>query len=375
MAGDLPTVVVVGPFAVTAGGVVTFQKNLTERSNLKERWRLVPHSNSRPPKVDVANNYAYAALWNSGLRRFVKGAAVTALNLGRFPIVLKRQGPRCVQIQASDHLAFWESMAYGWLAHRAGVPVSMRFGGAFDNFYGHAGRLEKRLIRRALRGPDQIVVQSEGWKSFFSELTDAERLNVVPNAVPPPPPPPERGEHTTEVEALFIATADAQRKGVETVLAAAPSLRGRVRFTFVAAGAPVRERVAELGLQDVVTCHGVVSRDEMVAFYRRADVFLIPSYGEGFPNSMLEAMSHALPVVGAPAGAIPEVIEQGVGGFLNPADDAIGLARDVRTLADDPALRHAMGAHNHALVSEVYALDAVFARFDSIWERAAAARR
>ncbi len=374
MSAPRGTVLVIGPFAETAGGVVTFQKNLVERSRLKERWRFVRHSNSRPPKEDVTDNHRYGALFNAGPRRFVVGAVVTARNLARLPGVIRRERPDVAQIQSSDLLVFWESAAYLWVCHRMGVPAVVRFGGAFDHFFDGSGSIARRLIRRVLRSPERIVVQSEGWKERFAALTDARRLVVVPNAVPDPPPAPERPARTTGVRALWLATADARRKGLETVLAAAPSLRGVVEVHAYAAGAPVRERVAALGLADVIVCHGVVSRDEMDRAYREADLFLIPSFGEGFPNSMLEAMRHALPVIGAPVGAIPEVIDAD-GGVLVAADDAAGLARSALRLAGDPGLRAAMGAHNREVVRTRYALDVVFARFDALWADAIAEGR
>ena len=111
-------------------------------------------------------------------------------------------------------------------------------------------------------------------------------------------------------------------------------------MTFVAASETVRQRVTELGLDDMITVHGVVSREEMrTHFYPQSDIFLLPSHGEGFPNSLLEAMAAGLPVVTCPVGAIPEVVQPGVHGFLNPPGDADALARDVLTLANDPALR------------------------------------
>ena len=85
---------------------------------------------------------------------------------------------------------------------------------------------------------------------------------------------------------------------------------------------------------------------------------------------MLEAMASGLPVVGSPAGAIPEVIQQGVHGFLNPADDSNGLARDVSKLVDDPVLRHKMGKANYDLICDEYILNRVFSRFDRIWKKA-----
>lgn len=359
--------VVVGPFRGT-GGVVTFQRNLIERSDLKERWHFVPHSNSRPPKRHVDENLSYRALWNSGLRRLAKGAAVTAYNLARYPVVLRRAGADVVQIQSSDYLAFWESAAYLAVSRAMGVPAVVRFGGSFNVFYERSGTVGQRMIRRVLASPDAIVVQSPNWKRYFSELVDdSDRLNVVPNAVPMPPEPPVRGDHTREVRALFICGENAKLKGIDTVLGAAPELAGHVHFVLVAAGEPVVERVHQLGLADQCTMHGTVPRERMLELYREADVFLIPSHREGFPNSLLEAMAAGLPVVGSPAGAIPEVLEEGVGGFLNAHEDAEGLGRDLLALASDPDLRKRMGAANYRRVCETFELNTAFAAFDRIW--------
>ena len=80
MSAPRGTVLVIGPFAETAGGVVTFQKNLVERSRLKEQWRFVRHSNSRPPKEDVPDYHRYGALFNAGPRSFLVGGAVATSN-------------------------------------------------------------------------------------------------------------------------------------------------------------------------------------------------------------------------------------------------------------------------------------------------------
>ena len=94
-----PTVVVVGPFGPSsAGGVVTFQRNLTEKSSLKERWRFVPFSTARPPKEATLNNYSYDAIFNSGVRRLAQGVGITAWHLLTFVGVLRRE--RAVAVQA-----------------------------------------------------------------------------------------------------------------------------------------------------------------------------------------------------------------------------------------------------------------------------------
>jgi len=104
--------------------------------------------------------------------------------------------------------------------------------------------------------------------------------------------------------------------------------------------------------------------------YPSCDLFLIPSHGEGFPNSMLEAMASGMPIVGSFAGAIPEVIIPPKNGFLNDANDHKGLARDILTLIENKELRLEQGRYNHHLCETTYEIVNLFRRFDTVWQKA-----
>lgn len=368
MSASRPRVLLVGPFPPTVGGVTTFLANLTS-SALARRYDLLPFTTSRPPKKGVVDNDTYGALFNAGLGRAVTGALVTVGHLATFPFALLSSRARIVQIHSSDYWAFWEASLYVVMARALGRRVVVRFGGSFSTFYERCGPLARRVIRRLLRLPHAIVVQSEEWRRFFATIAPPERLRVVPNGVridaaeAAPPRRPAAGI----VRALFLCTTEAERKGVDAVVAAAPLLRGAARLTFVAAGEPVRLKVASAGVEDVVEIRGEEDREGMRRLYAESDLFLIPSFREGFPNSLLEAMAAGLPVIGSPAGAIPEVIEDGVNGLLVPAGDARAIAAAVLALARDPARREAMGRANREKARREYELESVFARFDSLW--------
>jgi glycosyltransferase involved in cell wall biosynthesis len=361
-----PTVVVVGPFAPGAGGVLTFQKNLTERSDLKERWDFSRFSTSRPAKEKASDNYSYGAMFNSGLKRTLQGIGVTGWHVGTFPAVLKKRRASVIQVQSSDFYNFWEGMIYVNQARALGIPSVIRFGGDFKHFYSLSSPRAQRLIVQLLATPDAIVVQSRGWKDYFSTLTDADRLHIVGNAVLPPPPLPDRSKRGIP-RALFICTADAKRKGVEAVLEMAPQLRGLAKLVFVAAGEQVCEQVRGAGLEDVIELNGTVDRQTMARFYAESDLLLLPSFSEGFPNSMLEGMAAGLAFIGAPVGAVPEVIEDGVEGFLVPPGNAEALTAATLKVVHDQDLRKRMGKASYDKVCSEYELDVMFSRFDRIW--------
>jgi glycosyltransferase involved in cell wall biosynthesis len=95
-----------------------------------------------------------------------------------------------------------------------------------------------------------------------------------------------------------------------------------------------------------ITISAPMDRRSVLEKMRESDLYVFASRSEGFPNSVLEAMAMGLPIVATRVGAIPEMVEDGKGGFLVARGDIEGLAGAVRSLAGDPGLRGRMGSEN-----------------------------
>lgn len=134
----------------------------------------------------------------------------------------------------------------------------------------------------------------------------------------------------------------------------------KVRFVIVGDGygdelAQAKKEVARLGLEQVVsfTGHRTDLRDLYVSF----DLFLMTSLTEGLPNALLEAMAMGVPVVSTSVGGIPEVLEDGNGGFLSHVGDAAGLAGHVLRLFDDPELLRRFGIACRKRIEEKFSFE------------------
>jgi glycosyltransferase involved in cell wall biosynthesis len=127
----------------------------------------------------------------------------------------------------------------------------------------------------------------------------------------------------------------------------------------------------ELGLDEVVEM-GVESQN-IISTYHSADVIVLTSVSEAFPYSVLEAMSCAKAIVATDVGGVREALESN--GVLVPPTDAEGLAREVRRLLDDPALRATLGARARAAIVEKFRVDHTIAKYLDLYsdlaERAA----
>jgi L-malate glycosyltransferase len=116
-----------------------------------------------------------------------------------------------------------------------------------------------------------------------------------------------------------------------------------------------------------VTLSGTLERPEVFRALCASDIFLFPSWTEGFPNAVLEAMAVGLPVVATRVGAIPEMIEDGKGGVLLEQADVASLVRALRTLMDDTSLRVAMGQFNREKSRVHYAYSVVISRLTALY--------
>lgn len=116
----------------------------------------------------------------------------------------------------------------------------------------------------------------------------------------------------------------------------------------------VEARIAELGLGSHVTMVGEVHTDEVAERLRAADLFCLPSFFEGIPISIMEAMATGLPVVATAVGGIPELVVSDRTGFLVPAGRADALADALEAYLGDPERRASMVARARELVESEY---------------------
>lgn len=137
------------------------------------------------------------------------------------------------------------------------------------------------------------------------------------------------------------------RKGIDTLLQAFARVKGEAILRIVGIG-PERPRLERLANSLIISRRvqflGQLSFKALIAEYRNASVFALPTSQEGFGIVFLEAMAASLPIVAGDAAAVPEVVRNGVTGILVRPDDSEALARALQLLLDDPEARKAMGA-------------------------------
>jgi glycosyltransferase involved in cell wall biosynthesis len=129
----------------------------------------------------------------------------------------------------------------------------------------------------------------------------------------------------------------------------------------------LRAQAQRLNLTDHVVFEGPVNQDRIRSVYAQADLFCLPSFAEGLPVVLMEAMSMGIPCVTTEITGIPELIGNGIEGLLVPPSDLDALVRALATLIHDDTLRSSMAVNGRKRVLEQYDLRANVERLASIF--------
>jgi glycosyltransferase involved in cell wall biosynthesis len=156
---------------------------------------------------------------------------------------------------------------------------------------------------------------------------------------------------------LFVHRLSPVRRTTMYIPALLDALRNQVRVPWMlafAGGGPelhgLSQAVARSGVGDHCRLLGNLAAHRLPALYRAADVFVHPTYAEGFPRVILEAMAAGLPVVTTDAGGTAEILGSRQQQFVIPREDSVGFAQAVAALMNDASLQCALAAENREAV-------------------------
>lgn len=231
----------------------------------------------------------------------------------------------------------------------SGIPYSLTMHGPLVFYEAHRWRIDEK-IRRASR----VICISNFCRSqgmLFSELEHWDKFRIVHCGVDPTlyadeaRPIPQRGAGK---RVLFVGRLAAM-KGVPVLLQAFAQAHARhkdARLTLIGDGperGTLEELAARLGIADNVNFVGFKNQAEVASALSQADIFALPSFAEGLPVVLMEAMAAGLPVVTTRIAGVAELVEDGVSGRLVHASDADSFADALDALMASPAAARRMG--------------------------------
>jgi glycosyltransferase involved in cell wall biosynthesis len=287
-------------------------------------------------------------------------------------ILISQPGIRLVHIHTASRGSFLRKSIVMMLAKAAGKKTVMHVHGAeFNQFYERAPAPLRKFIGKVLGSADVIVALSRQWERDLHRISGNSRIRIIYN-----PTKIEELQYqnenalASEVNFLFMGRLG-QRKGVFDIIEAARLIRTKnVKISLYGDGdiECVRTLIVANGVEDKVQVRGWIEGSEKERVLRAADVLILPSYNEGFPVSILEAMARGMPVLATDVGGVAEAVEDGVNGYLITPGECEELAERIERLALSSGLRRRMGKSSHALASRKFALPVIVRQLEKLYD-------
>jgi glycosyltransferase involved in cell wall biosynthesis len=299
--------------------------------------------------------------------------------IGRF----ERQRPHAVLLFVAVGASIVEKGAMAWYARLRGVPAVMFPRGVSIVDDCKTSAFTRMWATAAFRGARKIVCQGEVWQQFaVRELGFAvDDVAIVRNWTATQELI-EIGARRTRraggpLRLLFVGWLE-REKGIFELIEACRQIGSQREFILEIAGeghasVEARETVTRYGLTELVFFRGWLCDADLCHALENADVFVLPSWAEGLPNAMVEAMAARLAVVVTSVGAIPDVITDRLSGLLVDARDAQSLCRALLEVIDNRDLRERMAAEAYAIAVRDFGVEAAAAQLVKLIDSTVAA--
>jgi glycosyltransferase involved in cell wall biosynthesis len=234
-------------------------------------------------------------------------------------------------------------------------------------FHESIGRIGKALLRWMFHSADHCVVLGDVWRRWVIDTFGVrpDQVGIVYNGVPATVMPSRAPFRDGRFRLLFVGNL-LERKGVKDLLRAfaSPEIQARDIVLTMVGGGPIdtyRAMATELGVADRITFTGWISQHDTRALIVNSDALILPSYDEGLPLVILEALASHTPVICSPVGSIPEVLEDRQTALFVSSGDEAGIATAILTLQAHPAIADELSAAGAALYNRLFTMEA-FAR-------------
>jgi len=279
---------------------------------------------------------------------------------------------KIVHIHSSKQGSFYRKLFIGCMVKMIfrKKTINHIHSGNFRRFYDNSGRMGKKMIHFFLKLNDCTITVSGSWKSYFEDHFSLRNVHHINNTVAFPT---AMNGHTRNgvVHFLFLGMIHPD-KGIFDLLQVLrdhkPALVNKLKLYIGGFGQveQMNEMIGRAGLDGLVEYKGWVSGRDKDNLLQFADVFVLPSYYEGVPVAILEAMSYKKPVIATAVGGIPEIVQPGLNGWLHQPGDHNALLNAILHYINEPESIKMHGEHSYEIVKN-YFPQAIMPQLESVY--------
>lgn len=305
---------------------------------------------------------------------------ITLYQLIKLRKVIKTYKPDLIHINPSlGPTAIVRDFAFLKIAKRKRIPVLFFIHGwqhALSSKFKENGYW-KNYFKKRFALCDAIVVLAKEFKEELVKLgIPEERIYISSTMVESEEYLPDTKEFYPPFKILFCANMH-RKKGPHEVLKAAPLVLEKypdTKFIFVGEGVELenlKKLCSKMELDSNVEFMGYKKGKEKITIFKKSHIFVYPSYTEGFPVVILEAMAAGMPLITTPVGGLADAFEDGKQGLIiksmlpNPKE----VAEKIVTLIENPTLMKKMSENNLREAKEKYDVRIVCRNIETVYRR------
>lgn len=267
-----------------------------------------------------------------------------------------------VYIHISADAGFFRKSLFAITGSVLGKRIVMHMhGGYFEDFYRSSSRTTQKYIKYVMEHTDKIIVLTEEWKNFYRRFVEKDIFTVISNGV-------EVGRNKYNPQGTFITFMGMlnKKKGVYDILDIVREVVVQypgVRFVLAGNGdiQKVKQTAIDRDLGDFVSVPGWISEKQIEEVLSETVIYLLPSYAEGLPMSVLEAMAYGIPVIASDVGGLHEVIATDENGILIEPGDKLFMKNSILRLLGQKELRMKLSHNGHQTVKDKFSAN-IFAQ-------------
>lgn len=294
-------------------------------------------------------------------------------------VLAGKNKPALVHMHTSFGPSFYRSIPFVNLCCAYNIPIINHIHGAeFDSFYLAASDSKKRLVRKIYNKCTFLIVLSKEWKQNISMITDANKIEVIENYSVPMPVntiKPLFSERFNKKQVLFLGEIGQRKGGFDIPEVIANVCTSIPDAKFVIAGDGNIDDISKIQslipsqFAANVSFPGWVRGTAKEKLLRESAVYFLPSYQEGMPMSVLDAMGYGLPIVSTNVGGIPKLVETNVNGKLCKPGDVSAMSLALIEILSNKNIQTSEGISSLNIIENKYSLNLHIKKLEQLYQQ------
>lgn len=264
-----------------------------------------------------------------------------------------------IHIHMASRRSTFRKGKYVRIAKKFNKKVILHIHGAeYKIFFNECNEKQKKYVIKTLNLADKIIVLSEEWKEYFSKLVNPQKIVVIYNSIVLP----EDLKKDLETQNLLFLGRFGKRKGIYDLIEVVSKLIVNYPNLKLYAGGDgeiekVEAMIKNKNMEKNVQLLGWVTGREKERILKEASFYVLPSYNEGMPMSLIEGMAYKNVCISTDVGGIPKVINNNVNGVIIKPGDKEKLYSTLKKLLDNGELRQKLSNNARRTVEEKFNIE------------------